>query len=334
MSIKITTKEYIERAKQVHKGENIDYSEVNYTKMKDKCTFIDHDINPDTGKEYGEFSVTAYDFLKGCVHPLKTKQRVRRQQIMSMDEFKRRAEEVHQGENLDYSKTIYKGIYEKICIIDHDINPRTGKEYGEYWQIPNNHLRGQGHPDKGNINRSLSNRSEQEDFIKKANEVHKDENLDFSKVKYIDMHTKVCIVDHDINPRTGEEYGEYWQAPMHVLKGQKHPLRSGKGVDREMFIELAQKAHQGENLDYSKVNYKNKRTKVCIIDHDINPETGKEYGEYWQTPQMHLKGQGHPVKGKQKQIKGLTFTEEEVILKMKKKFPQYDYSQVTYIPFP
>lgn len=65
---------------------------------------------------------------------------------------------------------------------------------------------------------------------------------------------------------------------------------------QEQFIEKAKDKHIGENLDYSKVNYVNNRAPVCIIDHDINPKTNEEYGEFWQTPSNHLKGQSHPDK--------------------------------------
>jgi very-short-patch-repair endonuclease len=45
------------------------------------------------------------------------------------------------------------------------------------------------------------------------------------------------------------------------------------------FIEKARKVH-GNKYDYSKVEYKNTRTKVCIIC--------PEHGEFWQRPDHHL----------------------------------------------
>ena len=44
-------------------------------------------------------------------------------------------------------------------------------------------------------------------------------------------------------------------------------------------------------------------TKVKIIDRDLK-EDGTEYGEYWQEPNVHLKGCGHPLKGIIKFIEG------------------------------
>ena len=51
------------------------------------------------------------------------------------------------------------------------------------------------------------------------------------------------------------------------------------------FIEKAKNRH-GDKYDYSKVEYINSTTKVCIIC--------KEHGEFWQTPQGHVRGQGCP----------------------------------------
>lgn len=52
---------------------------------------------------------------------------------------------------------------------------------------------------------------------------------------------------------------------------------------KEMFVSDAIKAH-GHKYDYSKVNYVNNHTKVCIIC--------QEHGEFWQLPKDHIKGKG------------------------------------------
>ena len=57
-------------------------------------------------------------------------------------------------------------------------------------------------------------------------------------------------------------------------------------VDKKAkFVEKAKNRH-GDKYDYSKVEYINSTTKVCIIC--------KEHGEFWQTPQGHVRGQGCP----------------------------------------
>ena len=49
------------------------------------------------------------------------------------------------------------------------------------------------------------------------------------------------------------------------------------------FIEKAKQKH-GDKYDYSKVEYINNKTKVCIIC--------PEHGEFWQLPSNHLAGKG------------------------------------------
>ena len=39
-------------------------------------------------------------------------------------------------------------------------------------------------------------KDKREIFIEKAKEVHKGENIDYSKVVYINNRTKVCLIDH------------------------------------------------------------------------------------------------------------------------------------------
>lgn len=58
----------------------------------------------------------------------------------------------------------------------------------------------------------------------------------------------------------------------------------------EEFIEKAKNVH-GDRYDYSKVEYKSSRDKVCIICHDLD-KNGNEIGEFWQLPLEHLNGHG------------------------------------------
>jgi hypothetical protein len=56
---------------------------------------------------------------------------------MDTEEFIKRAKAVH-GDKYDYSKTEYKKITDKVCIIC--------PEHGEFWQMPDVHLLGRGCP--------------------------------------------------------------------------------------------------------------------------------------------------------------------------------------------
>ena len=130
-------------------------------------------------------------------------------------------------------------------------------------------------------------------FIENSKMIHKNEDgtpkYDYSKVEYKNNKTKVCIIC--------PEHGEFWQTPHNHLLGHgcikcRNEINSKKSsYTKDYFILLANKKHNNF-YDYSKVDYVNSRTKVCIIC--------SIHGEFWQTPSMHLSGQGCPTCNKSK----------------------------------
>ena len=89
-----------------------------------------------------------------------------------------------------------------------------------------------------------------------------------------------------------------------------------KKVTTQEFIERSKQIH-GDKYDYSKVEYKNCSTKVCIIC--------PNHGEFWQTPSNHLKNRGCP------KCAGKNKTTEEFTKEAKKIHgDKYDYSKVEY----
>lgn len=150
-----------------------------------------------------------------------------------------------------------------------------------------------------------------EQFIKEAIEVHGNK-YDYSKVIYKNARTPVCIIC--------PEHGEFWPTPDNHLKGNNCPYCSGVGlVTTEIFIEKARRVH-GDKYDYSKVDYVNNRTKVCIIC--------PIHGEFWQTPSAHLNGQNCP-KCSDTQINQETF----LLKSFEKHGNKYDYSEVKYVDY-
>ena len=161
-----------------------------------------------------------------------------------------------------------------------------------------------------------------EEFIKKAVEKHNNK-YDYSKVKYVNSQTKVCIIC--------PEHGEFWQTPANHLYKTTCPKCSIKEVhdkqksNKEEFIKKAKEIH-GDKYDYSKVEYVNNKTKVCIICHEKD-EFGNEHGEFWQRPDAHL-SKKH---GCQKCGSTCKLTTEYFIKKAKKIHDnKYDYSKVVY----
>lgn len=193
---------------------------------------------------------------------------------ITIEEFIERARKVH-NDKYEYPNVVYKGMHEKVCIIC--------PKHGEFWQTPANHLSGKGCPECGNISRwDTKGRVTTEEFICRAKEIHGDK-YDYSKVNYINAHTKICIIC--------PKHGEFWQTPNNHLtkygckKCAMEALTSNKPRSIEEFVKMSRELH-GDKYDYSKVEYKNCKTKVCIIC--------PIHGEFWQTPDNHLQGNGCP----------------------------------------
>lgn len=115
------------------------------------------------------------------------------------------------------------------------------------------------------------------EFIAKARNVHGDK-YDYSKVNYINATTKVCIIC--------PIHGEFYQTPSrHLLGGCKKcgvdTRVKKRTISRDDFIKEANIKHNYK-YDYSKVEYINSKTKICIIC--------PIHGEFWQTPNSHLNG--------------------------------------------
>ena len=148
-----------------------------------------------------------------------------------------------------------------------------------------------------------------EEFIEKTRKVHGDK-YDYSKVEYINSKTKVCIIC--------PEHGEFWQEPNKHLRNCGCPKCVGKYTSTIDFINKSKKIHN-DKYDYSKVDYKYAQSKVCIVC--------PEHGEFWQTPNSHLRGKGCPMCSKNKKM-----TTEEFIIKAKEIHnDKYDYSKVKYV---
>ena len=283
---RLTTEEFIKRAKEIYK-DKYDYSKVNYINKSTKVTII--------CPIHGEFEKYPLDFLKGqecqkCSNITRSKKRK-----LTVEQFIEKARKVH-GDKYDYSKVNYINNHTKVCIIC--------SVHGEFWQTPDRHLSGQGCP------RCFKHVYDVKSFITEAQKIHGD-TYDYSKVNYVKSKTKVCIVC--------PVHGEFWQTPYNHLNGQGCPKC---GIDRARkkqllttceFIEKARKVH-GDKYDYSKTEYKNSHTKVCIIC--------SVHGEFWQTPSDHLGGCGCPICKESKLEKSLSnfLIEKKINFEYRKNF--------------
>jgi hypothetical protein len=157
-----------------------------------------------------------------------------------------------------------------------------------------------------------------QEFIEKARKVHGDK-YDYSMTTYTIGSNNVDIIC--------PIHGLFSQQASNHLFGQGCPI-CGKELTAKKrtleidFVELAKKVH-GDKYNYSKVNYVNKKTKVCIIC--------PEHGDFWQLPYLHLKGCGCPTCGIEKTVSHTRKTKEQFITQATKTHNgKYDYSKVNY----
>ena len=167
----------------------------------------------------------------------------------------------------------------------------------------------------------MGKRIDTEEFIRRSKLVHGDK-YDYSKTNYVRAKDKVCIIC--------PTHGEFWQRPFaHFYWGggckkcAMEALTSNKPKTTEQFISDARAIH-GDKYDYTKVEYKDCKTKVCIIC--------PKHGEFWQTPDIHINFKSGCQKCKSEKITDLKrkpieqFVEEANLVHSNK----YDYSKVVY----
>ena len=260
MSKKLTTNEIVKRFIEIN-GNKYDYSEFNYinahTKGKIICPI------------HGEFWQSSNVHLKGTQCPQCAKEKIKRCGYkLTIENFLERANQIHNNK-YEYNLTDYKNTKSKINI--------KCPIHNWFTQSVANHLCGQGCPKCANQVKHNMLVTQLNEFIDKANQVHNNK-YDYSKVEYYnnkDYITIICPIHNEFIQRVD----------MH-LKGQGCPKCVGKNQTKEEFIKRAKEIHK-DMYDYSKVEYVNAETKICI-------KCNKCGKEFWQKSWSHLQKHGCP----------------------------------------
>lgn len=245
-NIRKTTEQFIEDAKQIH-GEKYDYSKVEYVNAKTKICII--------CKEHGEFWQTPTHHLSGYGCPkcryIKSANKNRKTKEWFIEESRK----IH-GDKYDYSKSEYQRRDKSVCIIC--------PKHGEFYQLPGNHLKGHGCPTCGGNKKYTL-----EDFVEKANKVHGNK-YDYSKVKYINSMSKVCIIC--------PKHGEFWQAPIcHINRHYGCPICDESHLEsdiRQLLLE----------------------NKICFVQEYNDKWLGKQFADFYLPEQnivIECQGEGH-----------------------------------------
>ena len=294
---KLTTDEWIVKAITIH-GNQYDYSEVDYQGGIIKVTIV--------CPVHGPWETTPKSHLVGrgcrkCGH-IKS----RNKQLDDAPTFIKKAKKVH-GDTYSYDSVDYVDSKTPVTIVC--------PTHGEFSIKPNIHLSGGKCPDCPR-KKTITNKI----FATNAYNVHKGR-YDYSMVDYIDNREKVIIICPD--------HGEFEQSPRDHIQGQGCPQcgRTSSTAHRtsntEEWVIKAKEVH-GNRYDYSKADYVNATTKVCIIIND----TGEEF---WQQPNNHLSGRKSLIERDRYVAKHNTMTTQQFVDLAKQRHPTgFDYSVSDY----
>ena len=220
------------------------------------------------------------------------------------EKFICKAKKVH-DDKYDYSKVDYKYSNLKVII--------TCPIHGDFDQLPNNHLNGNGCPKCRYIKVAAARKLSTSEFILKANKVHGDK-YDYSKVDYQHSLLKVVI--------TCPVHGDFEQIPNSHLNGNGCPTCRivNKKSNTEEFIKKANLKHNYK-YRYDKVDYKYSNLKVII--------TCPIHGDFEQKPNCHLNGTGCPRCKESKGEKRISEILDKYEIPYKREFKilnqQYEY---------
>ena len=189
---------------------------------------------------------------------------------LTIEEFIQKAKIVHK-EKYTYDKTVYINSRSKVTI--------TCPIHGDFEQLANSHLQGQGCPKCCTNNVPITKKQ----FITDAKKIHGDK-YDYSLVPELPGgHNKIPIIC--------PKHGIFYQTTYCHKKGQGCPkCASEKQSERQSYTweQLQNKFVNIHNnkYDYSKVDYIDMNTPICIIC--------PEHGEFWQKPSVHIRYAGCP----------------------------------------
>lgn len=215
---------------------------------------------------------TTYELLKLWWFAVPAKQRKKRADVVTSEEFFKRDRELYADLD-DLSDFIYAGMGIKgkvICLKD--------KDHGEYWQTP--HARRAGHrcPKCGIKMQVESNQMSKEAFLKRDLEIFgpgKDEYIDIVCVKQQPVSKFKCLIN--------SEHGVYSQKTRTRLEGHRCPKcgNDSKLITWEEFLKR-DKNINGDLDSFEKAEFKGMNVAIKIDCYF--------HGEYLQRPRKRLEG--------------------------------------------
>lgn len=296
MSKKLTTQEFIEKAKKVH-GDRFDYTGVEYKGAHIPITIVCKDCG-------AIIKTTPHNHVvsggcKSCriINHTRTK-----------EGFIEQARKVH-GDKYNYDNVEYVHGETKVEI--------TCKKHGAFLQTPNSHLQGAGCPKCAKEEMIRKATMTKEEFIAKAIAVHGNK-YDYTDTVYSGVRNKIRVW-------CNQHKGYFEQFAATHLIGEGCQVCGGVyQPTTEEYIEMCKKVH-GDKYIYDKTIYKNSNGYVWI--------KCDKHGYFQQKAGNHLHGCGCPDCGRDSQKEKMRNSREEFIEKAILAHPteNYDYSLVEYV---
>lgn len=232
MPKKLTTEEFIERARTVH-GDRYDYSLVDYKEAHAKVEIL--------CRKHGAFfqKPSNHTNLKqGC--PVCAAESLPQRKPRPLEDVLNKFREAHGGKYL-YDKVDYRGVFSKIVI--------TCPEHGDFEQEAREHARGHGCPKCANESTGKKSMLSREDAISRARSVHG--NLyDYSLFEYKGHSVKATIIC--------PEHGAFEQLPNNHFVGAGCPMCSSSSLElvtREVLNEFCIEYEQEMRFDLCRSKY-------------------------------------------------------------------------------
>jgi hypothetical protein len=229
---KLTTEEFILRAKQIHNNK-YDYSKSIYLSSKDKIEII--------CPLHGSFWQNSHSHLnnKGCSLCYKST-RGQSKKEKSKQSFVKNASKIHH-DFYDYSLSNYENAYKKVAI--------RCPIHGLFYQSPNAHINNKNGCRKCRyIKSAKSNTYTTKEFIDKANQKHNNKYI-YTKTNYINTDLKVVIIC--------KIHGDFLQTPHGHLSGKGCPkCKSSHGEGK--ITQILQRYNIEYETQKTFINCKNK----------------------------------------------------------------------------
>jgi len=183
--------------------------------------------------------------------------------------FIEKAKNIHNN-FYDYSLVSYVNAKTKVKIIC--------PIHGVFEQTPDKHLSGQGCKECKKI--KIGNKLRSKNFVERATNLYNGK-YDYSLVNYVNNCTKVKIIC--------PIHGVFEQIAQNHLDGHGCPIcgrENASNKNKKTFEQFVEEANKVHNNFFTYTNYINDATKIKIIC--------PIHGEFYQTPNKHLSGQGCP----------------------------------------